>query len=268
VFWFWFDVILGTFVVGLIPSMMAAYGGHLAADSITDNRKRARTKAIFWGLFGFTIVLVFVFQFRATLAALDSETHTSWSEVLLLKALNPVSSAPIFALSKPIMKLAPAMPRQPTQVQSGSHNIQTGAITAAPCSSVQVGAGNQASVNCGLRDRHLTTQQAAAFSVLALPPSVKLGVITSEDSDSQTYASEIYAALGTRENIWYEVGYGRMPPLPRGVFVCVRDEKQLKMLSPIGDRIISILATADIHVDWARDGNIPEGDLEICVGPR
>jgi hypothetical protein len=136
-----------------------------------------------------------------------------------------------------------------------------------------VGTGNQATVDCGPKDRHLSTQQVAVLSDLVLPPSLKLGVITSEDADSQAYASEIFMALSKKNAtpagpLWYSVGYGRMPPLPRGVFVCVRDEKQFKALSSIGNKIISILTTSDIHVDWGSDGSLPEGDLEIAVGPR
>jgi len=64
------------------------------------------------------------------------------------------------------------------------------------------------------------------------------------------------------------VGYGRIPPLPHRVLVCVRDENELKILSPTGETIRKILNTEAIPVDWGSDESLAAGDLEILVGPR
>jgi hypothetical protein len=50
--------------------------------------------------------------------------------------------------------------------------------------------------------------------------------------------------------------------------VCVRDENELKILSPTGETIRKILNTEAIPVDWGSDESLAAGDLEILVGPR
>jgi hypothetical protein len=124
-------------------------------------------------------------------------------------------------------------------------------------------------VNNAPVERHLNPQQIAALAHVSIPTPVKLVVVTGEDSDSQQFAYEIYHAIDPRQEFsYYSVGYGRVPPLPRGVFIGVRDEAQLKLLSPIGERIRKILNTPATPVDWASDGSLPDGNLEILVGPR
>jgi hypothetical protein len=156
-----------------------------------------------------------------------------------------------------------------TQHGAGSGAVG-GNISQGPCSNLQIGgSNNQATANCGPMNRSLTAQQMAALGHLTIPSSVKLLIATSDDSDSQTYAYEVYSAIDPRKEFSiYSVGYGRVPPLPHGVFVCVYDKAQQKALLSTGESIRNVLNTAEIPVYWGSDESLRAGDLEILVGPR
>lgn len=61
----WTDVILGTALLAIIPFILAAYGGHLAAETIGDPRRRRSVKLKFWGLCTVGVLLAFLQQYRS-----------------------------------------------------------------------------------------------------------------------------------------------------------------------------------------------------------
>jgi len=61
----WVDVILGTALLAIIPFLLAAYGGHLAAETIPDPGRRRSVKLKFWGLCILGVVLAFLQQYRS-----------------------------------------------------------------------------------------------------------------------------------------------------------------------------------------------------------
>jgi hypothetical protein len=83
--WFglnWTDIIINVVVAALLPGAMAAYGGHLAAESIQDNKRSLRVKVFFWTLFGLGVVVAGWQQIRAAQGVLDSDTQQKWIEGL------------------------------------------------------------------------------------------------------------------------------------------------------------------------------------------
>lgn len=92
----WLGLILNVFAIAIIPGLLAAYGGHLAAEAIT-NPKRSRTvKHYFWALFVFGVLATFWQQYRAAESDLDRDTKDKWAEaVVASKFLLPPAPATI-----------------------------------------------------------------------------------------------------------------------------------------------------------------------------
>lgn len=67
----WIDSLLGVAILALVPFVLAAYGGHVAAQALTDRRDRRTTMLKFWGLCLLGIVVAVVYQFRV--AKVDQE---------------------------------------------------------------------------------------------------------------------------------------------------------------------------------------------------
>jgi hypothetical protein len=89
---------------------------------------------------------------------------------------------PLFAYEKPKKFVRE---QQKFQQQSGKDNIQTGPITAAPCSSVQVGRDNSATVNCVPPDRILSDDLLEKFKnkLDAAPSKGKVDIVPASTSD-------------------------------------------------------------------------------------
>jgi hypothetical protein len=96
------DILLGTILLAVVPFAMAAYGGHVAAESIADLKKRRDVKRTFWGICIVGIALAFVQQSRSIIEDSDSKTKTGqvegailgWLQNLHLQA-GPTTSAEI-----------------------------------------------------------------------------------------------------------------------------------------------------------------------------
>jgi hypothetical protein len=67
----WIDSLLGIAILAIVPFILAAYGGHVAAQALTDPSQRRTAKGIFWGLCLLGIVVAIVYQFRV--AKIDEE---------------------------------------------------------------------------------------------------------------------------------------------------------------------------------------------------
>lgn len=73
------DILAGTILLAIVPFGMAAYGGHVAAESISDPKTRRRVKITFWATFGFGVLLAFLQQYRAI--SEDSSTKAKTEQV-------------------------------------------------------------------------------------------------------------------------------------------------------------------------------------------
>ena len=87
--WFglnWFDIFLNVLVLAIVPGIVAAYGGHLAAEVVDDAKRRGKIKASFWGLFILGVIFTSWQQLRLAEADLARETKSTWDEALLNRA--------------------------------------------------------------------------------------------------------------------------------------------------------------------------------------
>jgi len=146
----------------------------------------------------------------------------------------------LFALSKPAMKLAPFVAeRQPKsiQTQSGSHNIQTGPIIPAPCSTVQVGGNsNQANVNCTAVRRLTPAEKAQLIENLRQAPPGTVTVWAVETG--QSLAGDIYDALK-------QAGWSMQDPDVQTMFLGARMREDIDVF---------------IHADPGETGNFTTHD--------
>lgn len=83
----WIDVLLGTFLLAIVPFAMAAYGGHIAAEGIADVKRRRNVKGIFWLACAIGVGLAFVQQYRSVKQASASQSKTGQVEGAILGQL-------------------------------------------------------------------------------------------------------------------------------------------------------------------------------------
>ena len=83
----WVDVVVGTLILAIVPFVLAAYGGHLAAEVIADLRLRRRTKRIFWGLCAVGVVFAFYQQYRASQSDTEKDQRAIFIQNLILAQL-------------------------------------------------------------------------------------------------------------------------------------------------------------------------------------
>lgn len=106
--WFgldWWDILINVIVLAIIPGLLAAGGGHLAAEAIPDKTRVPRVKAIFWLLFACGVVITFWQQFRIAQADFARETKETWGEALARKVLfAPPSTPPDTPMIKSVPK--------------------------------------------------------------------------------------------------------------------------------------------------------------------
>jgi hypothetical protein len=83
----WTDIILGTTALAIVPLLLAAYGGHLAAEMIENPIKRRKAKLIFWGLCLVGVSLAFLQQFRAVNSDVSNQSKTDGVEAHIVTLL-------------------------------------------------------------------------------------------------------------------------------------------------------------------------------------
>jgi len=91
----WEDILLNTAVLAIIPLLLAAFGGHLAADAIEEQKKKRNVKLCFWALFVFGIVATFWQQFRAAQADLAGSENSKFLMAVALSKMYPPPAAPV-----------------------------------------------------------------------------------------------------------------------------------------------------------------------------
>jgi hypothetical protein len=60
----WLDIAINVVALAVIPGLLAAYGGHLAAQAIKNKKHSRKVKTYFWMLFSFGIVVTLWQQIR------------------------------------------------------------------------------------------------------------------------------------------------------------------------------------------------------------
>jgi hypothetical protein len=113
----WIDVAIGTIVLAIVPLVLAAYGGHLAADTFANDKKRCRrTKLKFWGLCFIGIFLAFYQQYRQVKAGAKQDAINS-AQATQIKELPAQISKIVAAQYSPLIdRLVPAAPVLPRSV--------------------------------------------------------------------------------------------------------------------------------------------------------
>jgi len=91
----WVDIFINVVALAIVPGLLAAYGGHLAAEAIGDPKRSRTIKYYFWGLFAFGVLVTFWQQFRVAEADLDRSTKDTWAQTLALSKFLP-SPAPAY----------------------------------------------------------------------------------------------------------------------------------------------------------------------------
>lgn len=152
---------------------------------------------------------------------------------------------------------------------SGNNNTQVGgAVTAAPCSSVQIGGnGNQANINCVSPARHLTKSQNEALGRVAesLPANSDfLHIEWVNEPETIRYGREIadYFAYKT-SHIGAALSWGQNAP-PEGINVIVDGEKD--PLFPTAQRIADAFAGSGIPVNFTNFDSPKPGTIYIVIG--
>jgi hypothetical protein len=108
--WFglnWTDIFINVAALAVIPGILAAYGGHLAAEAIGDVHRSKTVKVIFWLLFAFGILITFWQQLRLAEGDLARETKNTWEETIASKLLFPAPTVPCPSAPSPKLTVRP-----------------------------------------------------------------------------------------------------------------------------------------------------------------
>lgn len=93
------DVLVGTAILAIVPFVLAAYGGYLAAETIQDLRVRQSTKLKFWGLCIIGIILAFYQQYRSS--ELDTKKVNDLNQALARLASRAFLYVKVLPTQKP-----------------------------------------------------------------------------------------------------------------------------------------------------------------------
>jgi hypothetical protein len=96
----WIDFALGVLLLALIPFALAAYGGHVAADSIADDRKRRNVKLKFWALGSVGLLIAIAYQYRTMKTDETRQDQTRQFQKSVTERLNQIINQPISAEQK------------------------------------------------------------------------------------------------------------------------------------------------------------------------
>jgi hypothetical protein len=85
----WNGIAINTTVLALVPLLIAAIGGHLAAKIIDDPKSRRSVIGCFWALFVVGVILTLWQQFRAAQSDLSKDTSDSWMFIVATRSYAP-----------------------------------------------------------------------------------------------------------------------------------------------------------------------------------
>lgn len=83
-------------VLAIVPGLVGALGGHLAAEGLQEEKRRFWIKLIFWAMCAVWVLATFWQQFRVAEADLDRATKDGWANALLSTKFPP-PPAPIIS---------------------------------------------------------------------------------------------------------------------------------------------------------------------------
>jgi hypothetical protein len=78
----WFDIILNTAALSLVPGVMAYLGGHLAAEAFPDQRRKLNWRIAFLGLLIVGVGLTAWQQVRASSSDAEKKAADAWQQAL------------------------------------------------------------------------------------------------------------------------------------------------------------------------------------------
>jgi hypothetical protein len=96
----WLDVILSVVLLALVPLGMAAYGGQIAAETLTDPHRRRVVKRKFWWACVLGIVIASASQYRTTKADGERQRKTEKAQEEARKASKDLNDTEQSVLSK------------------------------------------------------------------------------------------------------------------------------------------------------------------------
>ncbi len=128
----WADIAVNIVVLAL-PGLFAAYGGHLAAEAIQDQKRQRKVKGIFWLMFAIFVLVTGWQQIRVAESDLSRDTKDAWADSLALKELRPNFAPPAFAYLKTSISSAVTMkprsyvvfvdnPQFPEEIKNGQRS--------------------------------------------------------------------------------------------------------------------------------------------------
>jgi len=126
--WFgldWLDIAINVLALAIVPGVLAALGGALAAEAIPDKTRVPRIKGVFWLLFACGVVITFWQQFRIAQADFARETKETWNQAIVTRLLSHPPSPPEIAYLKTLTKL-PLKVQSPALVQNAPGGINIG----------------------------------------------------------------------------------------------------------------------------------------------
>jgi hypothetical protein len=85
----WTDIIINVTVLAILPGIVGALGGHLAAEGLQEEKRRRWIKVIFWAMCFVWVLVTFWQQFRAAEADLDRATKDAWAQTLATSKIPP-----------------------------------------------------------------------------------------------------------------------------------------------------------------------------------
>jgi hypothetical protein len=120
--WFginWLDVILNTAALSIVPGLTALGGGHLAAEAVSESRKKIAWRVTFFILFVFSVALTGWQQVRAATSEFERNTADEWLRTLLVRTLFRPVLPPNFAyLKTPKPTISPAQRPTPETISA------------------------------------------------------------------------------------------------------------------------------------------------------
>jgi hypothetical protein len=115
----WIDLVIGTSVLAIVPFFLAAYGGHVAAETLAgDEKRRRRTKQKFWGLCIVGILFTFWQQYRQVRAGARQDATNSQQATQIKEMPEQISKIVAAQYSPLIDRLVHAADASPRSVPS------------------------------------------------------------------------------------------------------------------------------------------------------
>jgi hypothetical protein len=89
------DFWLAVAILAVVPFWMAAYGGHVAAESISDSKHRLSVRLKFWGIGLIGLIVAFAYQYRVTKSDESRQQVTQTWQKSVTAQLNAIRNNPV-----------------------------------------------------------------------------------------------------------------------------------------------------------------------------